>query len=85
MIKNLATIDISRNFPGQKICLKKLEKCKENTDMKERNKTTAILVWLNKFNKKQEDLNCVHKKKSERNFTHFQKIISCGDDIAAKW
>ena len=53
--------------------------------MKKQNQRTKILVWLNKFNKKQEDLNCVHKKKSERNFTHFQKIISCGDDIAAKW
>ena len=53
--------------------------------MKKQNQRTKILVRLNKFNKKQEDLNCVHKKKSERNFTHSQKIISCGDDIAAKW
>lgn len=63
MIKNLATIDIARNFPGQKICLKKLEKCKENIDMKEQNKTTAILVWLNKFNKKYQNLNGLNKKK----------------------
>ena len=53
MITNFATINTFQNFLGQKVVFKNLlEKNSENMNMKERNQTTAILVGLNKFDKK---------------------------------
>ena len=53
MIRNLATINTFQNFLGQKVGFKNLlEKNNENMNMKEQNQTTAILVGLNKFDKK---------------------------------
>ena len=53
MITNLASINTFQNFLGQTIGFKNLvEKNNENMNMKEQNQTTAILVGLNKFDKK---------------------------------
>ena len=71
MITNLATIDISRNFLGQKIGVKNiLQKSKENKNMKEQNQTTAIVI--EQIQQKIAKFEWFEQEKvSDRNFADF--------------
>ena len=71
MITNLATIDISRNFLGQKIGVKNLlQKSKENKNMKEQNQTTEIVI--EQIQQKIAKFEWFEQEKvSDRNFADF--------------
>ena len=65
MITKLAAINIFQNLYGLKVDFKKLiEKNKENMNTNEQSQTIVILAGLNKFNRKQHNLNGFNKKKS---------------------
>lgn len=63
MITKLAAINIFQNLYGLEVDFKKLiEKNKENMNTNEQSQTIVILAGLNKFNRKQHNLNGFNKK-----------------------